>query len=160
MLEVAKERGIKFDAVQMPLNVMDAHYRSFEQLALPELVKQDIGVLGMKSMANGLILKSGVVSALECLQYALRLPVSVLITGIDTMEILDQAFTAVNTYQSLTEADIKALLARTARPPRAANSSCSRRRPCSTAPRRIPRGSATSPSASRRWWASSAPRIR
>ena len=102
MLEVAKERGIKFDAVQMPLNVMDAHYRSFEQLVLPELVKQDIGVLGMKSMANGLILKSGVVSALECLQYALRLPVSVLITGIDTMEILDQAFTAVKTYQSLT----------------------------------------------------------
>lgn len=114
MLEQAKERGIKFDSVQMPLNVMDAHYRSFERLVLPELVKEGIGVLGMKSMANGAILKSGVVSALECLQYSLRLPVSVLITGIDTMEILDQAFTAVNTYQSLTDADVKALLARTA----------------------------------------------
>jgi aryl-alcohol dehydrogenase-like predicted oxidoreductase len=114
MLEVAKERGITFDTVQMPLNVMDAHYRSFEHLVLPELVKQNIGVLGMKSMANGLILRPGVVSALECLQYALRLPVSVLITGIDTMDILDQAFTAVNTYESLTDDDIKALLARTA----------------------------------------------
>lgn len=114
MLEQAKERGITFEAVQMPLNVMDAHYRSFERLVLPELVKEDIGVLGMKSMANGAILKSGVVSALECLRYALRLPVSVLITGIDTMEILDQAFTAANTYQSLTDADVEALLARTA----------------------------------------------
>jgi predicted aldo/keto reductase-like oxidoreductase len=115
MLEVAKELGIKFDAVQMPLNVMDAHYRSFEKIALPELNKQDIGVLGMKSMGNGLILKSGVVSALECLTYSLRLPISVLITGIDSMEILEQAFTAVNTYQSLTDADITALLARTAK---------------------------------------------
>src|SRR5918992_359843 len=72
-LEVAREHGFTFDAVQMPLNVMDAHYRSFERLVLPELLKENIGVLGMKSMANGLILKSGVVSALECLQYALRL---------------------------------------------------------------------------------------
>lgn len=116
MLEVAKERGIKFDAVQMPLNVMDAHYRSFERVALPVLLEEDIGVLGMKSMANGLILKSGVVSALECLQYSLRLPVSVLITGIDSMEILEQAFTAANTYQSLTDADVAALLAKTAGP--------------------------------------------
>ena len=62
MLEVAKQQGFKFDTVQMPLNVMDAHYRSFEKLVLPELVKQKIGVLGMKSMANGLILKSNTVS--------------------------------------------------------------------------------------------------
>src|SRR5437016_12148830 len=55
MLEVAKGKGFKFDTVQMPLNVMDAHYRSFEKRVLPELVKQDIGVLGMKSMANGIL---------------------------------------------------------------------------------------------------------
>ena len=62
MLDVAKQHGFKFDTVQMPLNVMDAHYRSFEKLALPELVKQKIGVLGMKSMANGIILKSNTVT--------------------------------------------------------------------------------------------------
>jgi aryl-alcohol dehydrogenase-like predicted oxidoreductase len=61
-LEVAKDNGFSFDTVQMPLNVMDAHYRSFEKLVLPELVKQNIGVLGMKSMANGIILKSGTVT--------------------------------------------------------------------------------------------------
>lgn len=96
----------------MPLNVMDAHYRSFERLVLPELVKQNIGVLGMKSLANGLILKSGVVTALECLQYALSLPTSVVITGIDSMERLEQAFEAVR--RPLSDAERNALRARTA----------------------------------------------
>jgi hypothetical protein len=98
----------------MPLSVMDAHYRSFEKLVLPELVKEGIGVLGMKSMANGIILKSNTVTALECLQYALHLPTSVVITGIDTMPILDQAFEAARTFQSLTPEKVQALLARTA----------------------------------------------
>src|SRR3954447_1511471 len=88
MLEVAREHGVTFDAVQMPLNVMDAHYRSFPRLVLPELVKDGIGILGMKSLANGIILKSGVVTAVECLHYALNLPTSVVIAGIDRMEIL------------------------------------------------------------------------
>src|SRR5207237_4592857 len=96
MLEVASENGFKFDTVQMPLNVMDAHYRSFEKLVLPELVKLNIGVLGMKSMANGILLKSGTVTPTECLHYALNLPTSVVITGIDSMEIIDQAFAAVH----------------------------------------------------------------
>jgi aryl-alcohol dehydrogenase-like predicted oxidoreductase len=61
MLEIARENSFTFDAVQLPLNVMDAHYRSFEQLVVPELVKDGIGVLGMKSMANGIILRSGTV---------------------------------------------------------------------------------------------------
>src|SRR5262245_12731787 len=81
MLEVAAEHRFTFDAVQMPLNVMDAHYRSFEKLVLPELVLQKIGVLGMKSMANGIILKSNTVTPTECLHYALNLPTSVVITG-------------------------------------------------------------------------------
>src|SRR6266436_4852966 len=98
MLEVAKENAFKFDTVQMPLNVMDAHYRSFEKRVLLELVKQNIGVLGMKSMANGILLKSKTVTPIECLHYALNLPTSVVITGIDSMEILEQAFAAVSTF--------------------------------------------------------------
>src|SRR5690349_20074360 len=58
MLEVAKQNGFDFDAVQMPLNVMDAHFRSFEKWVLPELVNDDIGVLAMKTLANGTILDS------------------------------------------------------------------------------------------------------
>jgi len=113
-LDVAREHGFTFDAVQMPLNVMDAHYRSFEKLVLPELVRQNVGVLGMKSMANGIILRSGVVSAPECLRYALSLPTSVVITGCDSMEILDQAIGAATGFTPLTDDERKELLARTA----------------------------------------------
>jgi aryl-alcohol dehydrogenase-like predicted oxidoreductase len=113
-LKVARENGFHFDAVQMPLNVMDAHYRSFEKLVLPELVKDRIGVLGMKPMANGIILKSGTVSALECLKYALRLPTSVVITGIDKLEYLDQACEAARTYRDMKDDEVERLLARTA----------------------------------------------
>lgn len=113
MLEVARENGFTFDTVQMPLNVMDAHYRSFGQLVLPELVKLGIGVLGMKSMANGILLKSNTVTAVECLHYALSLPTSVVITGIDSMEILDQAFTAAESFQPLNQEQRNALLEKT-----------------------------------------------
>ena len=113
MLEIAKENGFKFDTVQMPLNVMDAHYRSFEKLVLPELVKLEIGVLGMKSMANGILLKSKTVTPIECLHYALNLPTSVVITGIDSMEILDQAFAAVESFHPFSNNECDALLAKT-----------------------------------------------
>ncbi len=112
MLEVARENGFHFDAVQMPLNVMDAHYRSFEKLVIPELLKDNIGILGMKSMANGIILKSGTVTATECLRYALSLPTSVVITGMDSIEILEQAFKALS-VAPLSEADRAALLEKT-----------------------------------------------
>jgi len=118
-LEVAAENGFKFDAVQMPLSVVDAHYRSFEKLVLPELVKQNIGVLGMKSMANGILLKSNTVTPIECLQYALNLPTSVVITGIDSMEILDQAFEAVRTLHQLSREELDVLLAKTVEAARA-----------------------------------------
>ncbi len=113
MLEVAAKHAFKFDTVQMPLNVMDAHYRSFEKEVLPELVKQNIGVLGMKSMANSIILRSNTVTPLECLHYALNLPTSVVITGIDSMKILDQAFEAVRTFRPMNHQEKGSLLAKT-----------------------------------------------
>ena len=114
MLEEAQKNGFRFDAVQMPLSVMDAHYRSFEKEVLPELIKNKIAVLGMKSMANGILLKSKTVKPIECLHYALNLPTSVVITGIDSMEILDQAFEAVKTFKPLTREEVDALLRKTA----------------------------------------------
>jgi predicted aldo/keto reductase-like oxidoreductase len=113
MLKVAREHGYHFDTVQLPLNVMDAHFRSFAHMVLPELVKQDIGVLGMKSMGDGVILKSKVVSPIECMHYALSLPTSVVITGIDKPEVLDQAFQAVKTFEPMNREQIAQLLSKT-----------------------------------------------
>ena len=103
MLEVAAQHEFRFDTVQMPLNVMDAHFRSFGQKVLPVLVRDGIGVLGMKSMGDGIILKSKTVTPVECLHYAMTLPTSTVITGIDSLEILKQDLEAVKTFQPLTE---------------------------------------------------------
>jgi aryl-alcohol dehydrogenase-like predicted oxidoreductase len=116
MLETARQHNFHFDAVQMPLNLMDAHFRSFGHNVVPELVKDGIGVLGMKPLASGAILKSNTVSPIDCLHYALSLPTSVVITGIDSMKILDQAFEAARTFHPLTESEINALLAKTREP--------------------------------------------
>ncbi len=113
MLEAAKQYGFRFDAMQMPLNVMDAHFDSFEKQVLPVLVREGIGVLGMKSLGDPFILQSKTVSAPECLRYSLSLPVSVLITGIDSQERLDQALSVARGFQPLPEKEVKALLART-----------------------------------------------
>lgn len=115
MLEVAKQNGFQFDTVQMPLNVMDAHFRSFEKLVLPELVQQNIGALAMKTLANGTILESKTVTAIECLQYAMNLPVSVVITGCESMQDLEQALTAARTFKPLTDEEVSSLLGKTAK---------------------------------------------
>lgn len=113
MLEVAAQNNFHFDTVQMPLNVMDAHFRSFEQQVLPKLVSNGIGVLGMKSMGDQNILKSNTVKPIECLHYAMNLPTSTVITGIESMEILNQAFEAVRTFKPMSQEQVKALLDRT-----------------------------------------------
>ena len=113
MLESAARHGVQFDTVQMPLNVMDAHFRSFEHNVLPSLVKKGIGVLGMKSLGSGDLLKSKAVTATECLHYALSLPVSTVITGIDSEEVLDQALEAARTFKPLSAHSMKKLRERT-----------------------------------------------
>lgn len=113
MLDVAAKNGFRFDAVQMPLNVMDAHFRSFGQQVVPRLVKEEIGVLGMKPFAFGAILRLGTVSAIECLHYAMNLPTSVVITGIDSVKLLDQAVEAARTFKPMTSEQVTALLGRT-----------------------------------------------
>lgn len=114
MLDVAEAHGFTFDTVQMPLNVMDAHFRSFEKLVLPRLVEDKIGVLGMKSLANGILLRSNTATAIECLQYALNLPTSVVITGIDSLDILKQALDAAKTFQPFSKDELTKLLNKTA----------------------------------------------
>ncbi|HVY46722.1 MAG TPA: aldo/keto reductase [Minicystis sp.] len=114
MLRAADAHGFRFDTVQMPLNPMDAHYRSFRENVLPVLVERDVGVLGMKPLGSGLLLKSGAVDARECLRYAMSLPTSVVITGCDTMGVLEQALDVALRFEPMTEDEKSALLARTA----------------------------------------------
>ena len=114
MLDVADQHGFRFDALQMPLNVMDAHFHSFEQIVLPIALQKQMAVIGMKPMGDPFILESHAVSAMECLRYAMSLPVTVTITGIDSMEILRQALETVEDFTPLTPQDRAALLARTA----------------------------------------------
>jgi predicted aldo/keto reductase-like oxidoreductase len=115
MLKTGFDKRFTFDAVQMPLNVMDAHYNSFEKQVLPVLIEHGIGVLGMKPFGDGNILKSGVVTAQECLRYSLSLPVSVVITGVDSMSILEQALAAVRNFAPMSDKERSALLAKTAK---------------------------------------------
>jgi len=114
MLEVCLANGFTPATVQMPLNVMDAHYHSFSHKVLPELVKHNIGVLGMKPMGAGFILKSGVVTPLECLHYAMNLPTSVVITGCESVANVEQAINAAVTFKPMTPEQVASILAKTA----------------------------------------------
>jgi predicted aldo/keto reductase-like oxidoreductase len=113
MLETADAHHFHFDTVQMPLNVMDVHYNSFQQRVLPVLVKKEIGVLGMKSMGDSLILRSKTVEPIECLHYAMNLPTSVVITGCDSVAMVEQAVKAAKTFKPMSETEVAALLAKT-----------------------------------------------
>jgi aryl-alcohol dehydrogenase-like predicted oxidoreductase len=114
MLETAFAHNFTFDSVQMPLNVMDAHYDSFEKKTLPILVKHQIGVLGMKPMGDKIILQSKTATPVECLHYAMNLPTSVVITGCDSMQILQQALDAARSFKPLSKEEVGSLLAKTA----------------------------------------------
>jgi predicted aldo/keto reductase-like oxidoreductase len=113
MLEVADQHEFKFDAVQMPLNVMDAQYDSFQKIVLPMLLERNIGVLGMKPIGSGVLLNSGKVTAVECLSYALSLPTSVVITGCESMKDLNQALELSRNFKPLSETEKTALLNKT-----------------------------------------------
>ncbi len=113
MLETAAAHQFHFDAVQMPLNAMDAHYESFGQKVLPVLVKNEIGVLGMKPMGAGLLLQSKTLSPVECLHFAMNLPTSVVITGCESLANVQQALDAARSFKPLSSSQVAALLART-----------------------------------------------
>ena len=113
MLEVAAAYGFRFDAVQMPLNVMDAHFHSFGKKVLPVLLKEEIGVLGMKPMGDPYILESKSVTPVECRHYAMNLPTCVVITGCDSLSILQQALEAARSFRPLTPPETAAWLAKT-----------------------------------------------
>jgi predicted aldo/keto reductase-like oxidoreductase len=115
MLATASKHTFTFDAVQMPLNVMDAHFNSFEKKVLPVLLKNGIGVLGMKPMGDHFILESKTATPVECLHYAMNLPTSVVITGCDSLPILQQALEAARSFKPFDSSEVASLLAKTAK---------------------------------------------
>ena len=114
MFEMADRHGFHFDTVQMPLNIMDAHYDSFERVVVPMAVARGVGIIGMKAFGDNYILKSGVMAPMQMLQYPMSLPISIQVTGIDGMDILHQALEAARTYTPPSAEAREALLARSA----------------------------------------------
>jgi uncharacterized protein len=113
MLKTGFEHKFTPDTVQLPLNVMDAHFDSFGSKVLPVLVEHKIGVLGMKPLGSGIILKSGAATPVECLHYAMNLPTSVVITGCDSIERLNQALDAARAFKPMDRQAVAELLAKT-----------------------------------------------
>jgi predicted aldo/keto reductase-like oxidoreductase len=105
-----------WDTVQMPLNPLDAHFKSFEKRILPILEERGIGVVAMKTMAGGHALRTGTVKPAECLRYVWSLPVDTIVSGIINREHLHDNVRAAKTFKPMSEAETKALLARTKEP--------------------------------------------
>jgi predicted aldo/keto reductase-like oxidoreductase len=114
MIDVARQHQYTFDTVQMPLNVMDAHFDSFTRKVVPVAASLNMGILGMKPMANGIILESKTVGPVECLHYAMNLPITTVITGCDSMEVLEQALDAARRFRPLSQDQVAAILGKTA----------------------------------------------
>jgi predicted aldo/keto reductase-like oxidoreductase len=113
MLDLAAKHNFHFDSCQMPLNVLDYHFKSFAHQVVPRLVTEKMAVLGMKPLASGLIFKLNQIDPVECLHYALNLPTSVVINGCDSLERLEQAFQAMKTFKPMSEAQVETLTAKT-----------------------------------------------
>lgn len=106
-------QGIPWDTVQLPVNVFDAHYSSFQHEILPMCIEQGIGVLGMKSNAGGHVQKSDSgITPEEALRYALGLPASVVISGMDSLQILRSNMAVADDFEPLSGEEITALLER------------------------------------------------
>jgi aryl-alcohol dehydrogenase-like predicted oxidoreductase len=105
-----------FDSCQLPLNAFDASFsnRSFEQRVLPELISQGIAPLGMKSLGAGQAVKKKAVTPVEALGYAMSLPVTTTISGIDSMRVLNQNLRVARGFKPMSEAQMAALRKRIA----------------------------------------------
>lgn len=108
-------QGFPWDAVQMPLNVLDAHYASFEREIVPLCQEQGIAVLGMKTNAGGHLNDTNMgISPEEAIRYAMSLPVATVISGMDSLEVLRKNIAVADGFVALSDDDRTALLARSA----------------------------------------------
>jgi predicted aldo/keto reductase-like oxidoreductase len=102
--------GFEWDSVQMPLNVFDSQFHSFETQVLPELNKRGIAALGMKPISgHGEPVKGGVLTAQEALRYAMSLPVTTTITGMESLDVLRQNLEIAQGFQPMSPQEMQAL---------------------------------------------------
>ena len=117
MFRVADEHGFHFDTVQHPVNVMDAHFRSFTRGVIPAAHERGTATIGMKTFGDHFILdhvqKSGTATATQLLHFGMSQPVAVIVTGIDSLKVLDQAVNAAHTFSPMTPEAQTTLLAST-----------------------------------------------
>jgi uncharacterized protein len=116
MLEAASKYGFAFDVVLMPLNAMDPHFKekSFQNTVLPLAVEQGLGIIAIKSIGAGSIRHSHTLSPIECMQYVMNLPVSVMEAGCESMAQLQQALDTAKTFRPLSDDVVASMLKRTA----------------------------------------------
>jgi aryl-alcohol dehydrogenase-like predicted oxidoreductase len=96
-----------WDTVQMPINIMDAHYRSFQKNLLPACLEQGVGAIGMKSLGGGAIPRNTDLTAADCLRYSLSQPISTLVCGIISLKNLNQSIAAARTFKPMSEPELR-----------------------------------------------------
>ncbi len=102
-----------WDTVQMPINVLDAHYRSFQKQVVPVCNRRKIGVIAMKALAGGVIPTKLGIGADVCRRFVLSLPVSTLVCGIRSRKELLQDISVARNFKPMTAEEQQKLLART-----------------------------------------------
>ncbi len=108
------EQGFPWDTVQMPINVLDAHYQSFEREILPLALAQGVGVIGMKSFAGGHLFEGTDVTPHEALAYAMSQPIATLCSGIDSMQVLEQNLAVARGFEPISAEERERILAKSA----------------------------------------------
>lgn len=107
------ERGFEWDTIQFPVNIGDHHQKiSFERDLMPLAVEKNIGILAMKTNGYGLIGKSGVATPAECIRYALSLPTTTVVSGIDTLKILKENISSAKSFEPYSEEELTELRGR------------------------------------------------
>lgn len=104
------EKNFNWDTVQLPINLLDYHFRSFIRETLPVLVERKIGVIGMKTLTGGNILRTGILKPEECLRYAMATQVSTIVVGMDSLELLQRNLQIASTFQEMSDTEKSDLL--------------------------------------------------
>ncbi len=109
------EHDFPWTTVQMPINVLDASFRSFGKRVLPELQKRGIATLGMKSLGGeGQLIRKAGLTPQQCIRFALSQPIATLVSGMDSIEVVDQNVAIARDFQPMSEEELSELAKTTA----------------------------------------------
>lgn len=103
------DQGWDFDTFQFPVNPIDYHQRSFQRQVLVDMVSRDIGIIAMKTSADGRLLREGICTIDECLRYVWSLPVNVAVVGMETPDIVRHNARLAGDFEQMSPAELAAL---------------------------------------------------